>query len=86
MLCGLYFYGGIREPPWDIFLGLTVSGIGSFLRIERAGVSFLLFLQGICFWYGVIVAKLAPNTEKTEISKLSWEIITSAGLLFFLIG
>ena len=65
---------------------LTVYWIGFFLKIEADGVSFLLFLRGICFWYSVTLAKVDPNPDKTERYKFSLEIITSEGSLFSLIG
>ena len=75
----------MKEYPWDIFLGLTVSWIGSFLRIETAGVSLLLFLRGINSCSVVTISELDHNKVKTETSKLSLEIIISEGFGIFLI-
>ena len=76
----------MKEYPWDIFLGLTVSWIGSFPIIETAVVSLLLFLRGMNFCSVVKCFELDTNTVKTETSKLSLEIITSEGFGIFLIA
>ena len=76
----------MKEYPWDIFMGLTVSWIGSFLRIETAVVSLLLFLRGINSCSVVTISELDPNKVKTETSKLSLEIIISEGFGIFLIA
>ena len=62
---------------------MTVSEIGYFLRTERAGVSVLLFLRGMCLWSDVILAKIAPNTNETEIPEFYWSIITYAVFVIF---
>ena len=47
--------------------------------LELKDVVFLsLVFIGISFWSGVIIAKLAPNSDKTEKYKLSLAIITSS--------
>ena len=65
---------------------MTVSWVGSFHRIETAGVSFILFLRRGAFFSGVTLAKLDHNPVKTETSKLSLGIVTSEGFGIFLIG
>ena len=65
---------------------MTISRIGSFFRIKTAGVSLLLFPRGMRFPSVVTLAKLDPNTVKTETSKLSLGIISYEGFGVFLIA
>ena len=79
VLCWQPFYKSVTVYSCDIFLGLTVSTIGSFIINKLYGVFFLLLFLGINIWSGVTLAKNYPCLEKSEASKLCLWIFISEG-------
>ena len=65
------FFTEVTASYFSVFLGLTLSPLGSFLIDEVYGVFFMLFLRGIKILSGVTLAKVSPCPEKTETLKLS---------------
>ena len=74
---GLLFSTSVIVSYFTLFLGLTVSTIGSFLITELSGRFFLSFLRGIWISSVVQIAKLSSCLDKIETLKLSLWIFIS---------